>query len=194
MFFSHAVTHFTPAAVPPSVPSIDDHIRPWHGLMFAAFCLGAGLAARDLDTTAGLGPEAVFLPAMQGLLAVVVFQFTVGNVWSYAVEYRNQGGDWTDHTLLAPFVLAGFGGLAAVAAALTGPGFLATGFRDTVVAVLGTFLTGAFWTFVLAVVVVNLAAQVLAGYTNATGGEGGDEPTDAEHAVDDPARDRERAR
>ena len=193
MFFSHAVTHFTPAAVPPTVPSVDDHIRPWHGLMFAAFCLGAGLAVREVDTTAGLGPEAVFLPVMQGLLAVVAFQFTVGSVWSYAVEYRNHGGDWTDHTLLAPFALAVFGGLAAVAVGFANSAFTAVGFRDTAVAVLGTFLTGAFWTFVLAAVVVNLAAQALAGYTDATKGDSADETGDGAESGD-AARDRERAR
>lgn len=162
--------------------SLPDRLRPWHGVLVTVFCLVTGAAVRDVDTTAGLGPEAIYVPVMQGLLAAVVFQFTVGSVWGYVVEYREHGGGWTDNTLLAPFALAVLAGLTGTAVWLTYGMPVAGDLQALAVAALGSFLWAAFWGFVLSVVVVNLAAQLLKGYSDATDGRDG--VTDDDEAVD----------
>jgi hypothetical protein len=88
-----------------------------------------------------------------GLFGLVLFQFTVGNVWGYAVEYHNAGGSWTDPPFLAPFVLAGVGG--GVAAVVEGS-----------VAV-GAWV--AFWLFVVAAAAVTAGAWLVVGYRDAAG-------------------------
>ena len=162
--------------------SLPDRLRPWHGLLTAVFCFVAGAAVRDLDTTAGLGPEAIYVPVAQGLFAVLVFQFTVGSVWGYVVEYRKHGGGWTDNTLLASVALAVLAGLAGTAVWLTGPGGRTTDPQALAVSALGSFLWASFWGFVLSVVVVNLAAQLMKGYSDAA--DGGDGATDSDDTVD----------
>ena len=129
--------------------SLRDRLRPWHALMLAVFLVGAArsIAASDIGV-AGIAPPDVLRPVVEGLLYVVVFQFTVGNVWGYAVEYRNAGGRWRDPPFLAPFVVT------AVAAIAT---FVVT--RDPWAAA-GI----AFWTFVLCAAVLAVVVEVFAGY------------------------------
>lgn len=136
----------------PSSPSgrLADRLRPWHGLMAGAFLVGAAVSLARADA---YSPSAAFLAVLTGLFAVVVFQFTVGNVWAYAVEYVNAGGQWTDPPFLAPFaVAAGLGTLTLVTA-----GDLA----------LAAWV--AFWVFVLAAAAVAVGAWVLVGYRESTG-------------------------
>jgi hypothetical protein len=66
--------------------------------MLAVFLAGTawGLRGRPLE------PLPVLTAVVGGLFGLVVFQFTVGNLWAYAVEYHNAGGSWTD----PPFVAA----------------------------------------------------------------------------------------
>jgi hypothetical protein len=117
--------------------------------MLAVFLVGAGtsLARQDL-TTAGLGPEAFFIPVINGLMALVVFQFTVGNVWGYAVEYYNAGGHWTDLPFVTPFAVAILAALAVVST--TGNWALAA--------------WAAFWLFIVVAGVVAVAVSFAAGY------------------------------
>ncbi len=134
--------------------SLRDGLRPWHALMLAVFLVGAArsIAASDLGV-AGIAPPDVLRPVVEGLLYVVVFQFTVGNVWGYAVEYRNAGGRWRDPPFLAPFVVTG---VAAVATfAVTRDLWAAAGV--------------AFWVFVLCAAVLAVAVEVFAGYRAAGG-------------------------
>lgn len=129
--------------------SLRDRLRPWHALLLAVFLVGAGrsIATSNIGAAGIAAPDAL-LPVVEGLLYVVVFQFTVGNVWGYAVEYRNAGGRWRDPPFLAPFVVT------AVAAIAT---FVVT--RDPWAAA-GI----AFWTFVLCAAMLAVAMHVLAGY------------------------------
>ena len=133
--------------------------RPWHGLMAAVFVVGAASSvARNDLLAAEIGPETLFLPVIEGLLGVVVFQFTVGNVWGYAVEYYNAGGQWSDPVFLAPFVVTAAAGVAA---------FVVVGDAVTAAAV-------AFWTFVLAAAVLAVTVQVAVGYRAAGRGTTGE--------------------
>ncbi|WP_313694406.1 hypothetical protein [Halorarum halobium] len=128
--------------------SLQDRVRPWHGLMFAVFLVAAGgFLAREGVLTYGSGVTAV----LYGLLALVVFQFTVGNVWAYAVEYRNAGGAWSDAPFLVPFVVAA--GSAATVLVATNS--------------LGAAAWTAFWAFVVAAAVVSLVVWLAVGYRDA---------------------------
>jgi len=131
---------------------VRDRLRPWHALMLAVFLVGVGLSvARSAPFPAGIGAPDLLLFVINGLFWVVIFRFTVGNVWAAAVEYRNAGGAWSDAPFLAPFALAG--AAAAAVYALT---------RS-----LAGAASAAFWVFVLALaataVVVNLAVGYRAG-------------------------------
>jgi hypothetical protein len=97
-------------------------------------------------------PTNVLMAVVGGLTGLLVFQFTVGNVWAYAVEYRNSGGRWTDLPFVAPF---------AVAAAGAGGTYLWT----SSVAAAGW---AAFWTFAVAAAVVALVAWLSVGYREAS--------------------------
>ena len=74
-----------------------DRLRPFHGLVALVFLLGTGasLWRRTGDPTA-VGPFVVLLAVTEGLLALVLFRFTVGTVWAYVVEYLNAGGSAGD--------------------------------------------------------------------------------------------------
>ncbi len=125
--------------------SLHDRLRPWHGVMLAVFLLGAGLS---LVRNGALTTRTVSLALLSGLFGLVVFQFTVGNVWGYAVEYYNEGGQWTDLPFLVPFVAAGLAGAA-----------VALRFESLAV---GAWT--AFWTFVVVAGLVAIAAWVAVGY------------------------------
>ena len=128
--------------------ALRDRLRPWHGVMLAVFLAGSSISLTRADTvTTATAMRAV----LSGLLGLVVFQFTVGNVWGYAVEYHNTGGEWTDLPFLAPFVAAGVAG--AVVAVRTGSA--------------GLSAWVAFWAFVIVAAVVALGTWFLAGYRGA---------------------------
>jgi hypothetical protein len=128
--------------------ALRDRLRPWHALMVVVFVAGTTTYLLDANSaTGGTGVRAV----VSGLFALVVFQFTVGNVWGYAVEYHNAGGRWTDLPFLMPFVTAAVAGVVAGVYA-------------------GSVLAGAwaaFWVFVLVAAVVAVGTWVVAGYTEA---------------------------
>jgi len=128
--------------------ALRDRLRPWHGVMLAVFLAGSSISLTRTDTvTTATAMRAV----LSGLLGLVVFQFTVGNVWGYAVEYHNTGGEWTDLPFLAPFVAAGVAG--AVVAVRTGSA--------------GLSAWVAFWAFVIVAAAVALGTWFLAGYRGA---------------------------
>lgn len=125
--------------------SLRNRLRPWHALMLVVFVAGAGssvLRAGQITTMRSL------LAVASGLFAVVLFQLTVGNVWGYAIEYANAGGQWTDAPFLAPFVIAGVVGVA-----------LGIWFESVA---LGAWV--AFWIFVLVAALVALGVWLSVGY------------------------------
>lgn len=125
--------------------ALQDRLRPWHALMLAVFAVGAGSSLlRTGIVTVGNG----FIAVLSGLFAVVIFQFTVGNVWGYAVEYYNAGGDWTDTPFLAPFIVGGIAGIA-------------LGIRFESVA-LGAWV--AFWMFTITAALVAVGVWFFVGY------------------------------
>ena len=128
--------------------ALRERLRPWHALMLAVFLVGTTVSLLRADTvTTGSAMRAV----LSGLFGLVLFQFTVGNVWGYAVEYYNAGGSWTDVPFLTPFVVAaGTGVAAAVRTGSVG---------------LGAWV--AFWAFVIVAAVVALSAWFVAGYREA---------------------------
>ncbi|MXR39878.1 hypothetical protein GRX01_00685 [Halobaculum sp. WSA2] len=119
---------------------VRDRLRPWHALMLVVF-----LAGTALQLAGGAEP---FVAVLSGLFGLVVFQFTVGNVWASAVEYRNAGGAWSDAPFLAPFALAGIA--AAAAYVLT---------RS-----LAGAASAAFWVFVLALAATAVVVNLAVGY------------------------------
>lgn len=131
--------------------SLRDRFRPWHALMALTFLLGFGFSLAQAERIA---TNNLLLAVISGLLAVVVLQFTVGNVWAYAVEYANAGGSWTDAPFLVPFAVAA---LVAVAVLLVNPG-------STTMAVVWAALWSAFWGFVVAAAVVALVVRFYGGY------------------------------
>jgi hypothetical protein len=125
--------------------ALRDRLRPWHGVMLVVFAVGTSISLLRAGTAT---VETTLRAVLAGLLGLVVFQFTVGNVWGYAVEYHNAGGEWTDPPFLAPFVAAGVaGGGVAVRTGSAG---------------LGAWV--AFWAFVVVAAVVALGAWFVAGY------------------------------
>jgi hypothetical protein len=113
--------------------------------MLTVFLLGTGIS---LFRAGSYASEAWFEAVVSGLFALVVFQFTVGNVWGYAVEYRNAGGRWSDSVFVAPFAVAT---LAAVALAVSTGDVWA-----------GVWL--GFWVFVVAAGVVAAGVWFAVGY------------------------------
>jgi hypothetical protein len=114
-------------------------------LLVVVLGVGTGVSLVRGDAVTG---RTVGRALLAGLVGVVVFQFTVGSVWGYVVEYRNAGGAWTDRPFLAPFVLAGVAGAAAGLA------------RGSVA--LAAWV--AFWAFVIAAATVAVGAWVVVGY------------------------------
>jgi len=125
--------------------ALRDHLRPWHALMVVVLLTGTGVSLLRADAVT---QRAAFRALLSGLVGLVLFQFTVGNVWGYAVEYHNAGGEWTDLPFLTPFVLAGLAGVAA--AVRTGS--------------VGLGAWVAFWVFVFVAAAVALGAWLLTGY------------------------------
>jgi len=125
-----------------------DRLRPWHGVMLIVLLAGIAVSLSRAET---LTRDALFRAVLSGLFGLVIFQFTVGNVWGYAVEYYNTGGEWTDWPFLLPFVSAAVGGVAA--------GFYV---GDPVA---GAFT--AFWVFVFVAAVVAVGSWLLVGYREA---------------------------
>ncbi|ADQ66536.1 hypothetical protein C499_02227 [Halogeometricum borinquense DSM 11551] len=117
--------------------------------MLAVFLAGFALSLQDTP----LGRDSAFVAVISGLAAVVAFQFTVGNIWGYAVEYYNAGGSWTDLPFLTPFV-------AAIAVGAV------TYFR--IDPVLGAAAWAAFWTFIVVAGIVAVVTQFSAGYREST--------------------------
>ncbi|WP_277555119.1 hypothetical protein [Halobaculum limi] len=115
-------------------------LRPWHALMLAVF-----LAGTALQLTRGLDPLSA---ALSGLFGLVIFQFTVGNVWAAAVEYRNAGGRWRDLPFLVPIGLAAFAATTLYAVS-----------ENVAVAA-----SAAFWVFVGATAVTAVVVNLVVGY------------------------------
>lgn len=134
--------------------ALSDRLRPWHGLMLLAFLFGAGVSIARRGSAGVFALPDLFVPLLAGLFAVVVLQFTVGNVWGYAVEYVNAGGSWTDLPFLAPFVV---GLLTAGAVLLVNPG------QFTAPVFVAALWTG-FWGFVAAAGVIAVVVWFLSGY------------------------------
>jgi len=128
--------------------ALRDRLRPWHGVMAAVFAVGTSISLLRAGTVTG---GAAMRAVLVGLFGLVLFQFTVGNVWGYAVEYVNAGGSWTDLPFLAPFVAA------AVAGVAVGVRF------DSV----GVGAWAAFWVFVVVAALVAVGAWFVAGYREA---------------------------
>jgi|GEM_PF-732517 len=122
-----------------------DGLRPWHGVMLAVFVAGTGITLLRAGIVTG---ETVLRAVLSGLFGLLIFQFTLGNVWGYAVEYYNAGGSWTDLPFLTPFVAAGVAGVA-------------LGFYFESVAVAAWV---AFWVFVAVAALVALGAWFVTGY------------------------------
>jgi hypothetical protein len=114
--------------------------------MAGVFLLGTAASLWRADGTSG--PLLVLGAVLQGLFGLVIFQFTVGNVWAYAVEYVNAGGQWTDLPFVAPFAVAG---LAAVA-------------THRLTTNLGVAVWAAFWTFAVVAGLVASVVWVAVGY------------------------------
>ncbi|WP_435184470.1 hypothetical protein [Halobellus sp. EA9] len=130
---------------------LPDEFRPWYLLDAAAFVLGVGTwlrrSTRSTADLLALDPLALAVSGVSGLFAVFVLRVTLGNVWGYAAEYANAGGQWSDLPFLATI------GSGAAAAVLT---YGAT-------TSLGAAAWAAFWTFVVAAL-VGVALQFAAGY------------------------------
>lgn len=125
-----------------------DRLRPWHALMLVVFLVGSAGSLHRADTiTAGTTLRAV----LSGLFGLVLFQFTVGNGWGYAVEYHDTGGEWTDLPFLIPLVVAAVAGVAVT----------------TQIESVGLGAWGAFWAFVVVAAVVALGVRIAAGYRGA---------------------------
>jgi hypothetical protein len=130
--------------------SLHERLRPWHGVLLAVFLAGTALMlwrAESLTTRTALSA------VLSGLFGTVIFQFTVGNVWGYAVEYHNAGGQWSDWPFLLPFVAAGGSGVAIAVV------------TDSVAA--GAW--AAFWAFVVAAGLVAIGAWLVVGYRTGAG-------------------------
>jgi hypothetical protein len=122
--------------------------------MLLAFLVGAGFSLARRGSPGGIALVDLMSALLIGLFAVVLLQFTVGNVWGYAVEYANAGGSWTDWPFLVPF---GAGLLVIVAVLVVNPGM-------TTVPVIAAALWSGFWGFVIAAAVVALVVRVSLGY------------------------------
>lgn len=126
--------------------ALRERLRPWHGLMFAAFL--AGTARTLSNVTDPLSPSVVVLAAFNGLLWVLGFQVTVGMLWAYAVEYYNAGGNWTDLPFVLPLVVALVVGVA-----------VGVTFESV-----GGAVWAAFWTFVVAAGLTAVVVWIRVGY------------------------------
>ena len=143
--------------------ALADRLRPWYLLDAAAFLVGVvgsiqraspgvdGLTDLSLIAITGISLLAAVTAVVSGLFAVIIFRVTVGNLWGYAVEYANAGGQWSDLPFLAPVG----GGLVAVTAtyAVTGR--------------LGAAAWAGFWAFVVVAGVV-AAVSFAAGYRDSS--------------------------
>jgi nicotinamide riboside transporter PnuC len=135
------------------VSPLRDRLRPFHAVMAAVLCLGVAASLwRRAGDPATLGYLTVLVALTEGLLALLLFRFTVGNVWAYVVEYLNAGGSVTDPPVALPFVAAGVVGV--------GTG-LAAG--------VGAAAWAAFWAFVVAAGLVTVGVWVRVGYREAGG-------------------------
>ena len=135
---------------------VSDRLRPWYLLDVLAFLFGASStlwrAADGFGELAVLTPLAAVTAGASGLFAVVVLRFTVGNLWAYAVEYANAGGQWTDLPFLVP-VGSGLAGLLLTYATTSN---------------LGAAAWAGFWAFVVAAGVVAAAVSLAVGYSEAS--------------------------
>jgi hypothetical protein len=116
--------------------------------MVAVFLVGTAVV---LLRAGNVTTQSMLRAVLSGLFGLLIFQFTVGNVWGYAVEYRNAGGEWTDLSFLTPFVAAGLAGV--VVGVRTGS--------------VGLAAWTAFWTFVVVAAVVAVGAWLAVGYRQA---------------------------
>ncbi|ADQ66535.1 hypothetical protein C499_02222 [Halogeometricum borinquense DSM 11551] len=119
-------------------------LHSWNTVVFAVFLAGTAISLH--------GRPLELLPVLKsiasGVLGAILFQFTVGNVWGYAVEYRNTGGSVTDRRFLAPFVVA-------IAA-----GAVTYAYNATLDAAVWT----AFWAFTIMMVLLALGIRFADGY------------------------------
>ncbi|ELZ94075.1 hypothetical protein C440_10658 [Haloferax mucosum ATCC BAA-1512] len=122
-----------------------ERIRPWHAVIFTVFVVGTVWSLRGEP----IESLSVLMAVASGLLGAIVFQFTVGSIWGYVVEYHNAGGRWTDTPLLTPFAVA-----VAVGAVV----------YTTLTAELAVAAWGAFWAFAIAAGLVAVVTQFYAGY------------------------------
>lgn len=125
--------------------SLRDRLSPWHGLVLAVFLTAAGLSLARADA---LTVVTALTAIIYGFLALVLFQFTVGKVWAYAVEYRNAGGTWSDLPFLVPLIFGGVWGIFAFSATRS----------------LGVAAWAAFWGFAVVAAVTAVAVWLVADY------------------------------
>lgn len=140
--------------------ALSDRFRPWYLVDTTAFLFGAGgsirraspgvdgLTGLSVIAITGLSLLTIVTAVVSGLLAVVVARFTLGNLWGYAVEYTNAGGQWSD----LPFLVPVGGGFAAVAATYA------------VTERLATAAWAGFWMFVIVAGVAAVVVSFAAGY------------------------------
>jgi len=148
------------------VSALQDRLRPWHGVLFITFCLGAGLSVRSMDFGA-VGVTGLVFAGLGGLMAVFGVHVTLGTVWGYVDEHRQAGGDLTEPTFLAPFGFAAAVGLVVAGVVAASPP-LAAGRTELLVAqVAYAGLFGAFCAFVLGMGVVTAVLNLRAGYEDA---------------------------
>ncbi|SDX85825.1 hypothetical protein [Halobellus clavatus] len=136
-------------ALPRPLP---DEFRLWYLLDVAAFVVGVWTWLQQSSTPAAdllaLDPFVVSVATVSGLLAVFILRVTVGNLWGYAVEYANAGGEWTDLPFLATLGIGVAAGIATY----------------VVTASLGAAAWTAFWAFVFGAIGVGVVVHLAAGY------------------------------
>lgn len=132
--------------------ALSDRFRPWYLVDTAAFLFGAGESIRRaspaVDGLTDLSLIASVAGVVSGLLAVFVVRFTLGNLWGYAVEYANAGGQWSDLPFLVP----------------VGGGFVAVAATYAVTESLAAAAWAGFWMFVIVAGAVAVAVSFAAGY------------------------------
>ncbi|MFB6252520.1 MAG: hypothetical protein ABEI27_12705 [Halobellus sp.] len=140
-------------ALPRPLP---DEFRLWYLLDVAAFVVGVWTWFRQSSDSVAdllsLDPLLIALATVSGLLAVFILRVTVGNLWGYAVEYANAGGEWTDLPFLATFGIGAAGAIVAYVATSS----------------LGTAAWAGFWTFAFGAVGVGIVVHLATGYREAS--------------------------
>ncbi len=146
--------------------ALQDRLRPWHGVLFLAFCLGAGFGVRSTNLGETGVAGGVFV-GLAGLMVAFNVHITLGTVWEYVNGHRQADGDLTDPGFLAPFGFAAAVGLVVAAVVAASPP-LAAGRTELLVGqVAYAGLFAAFGAFYLGIGVVSLVVNFRVGYEDA---------------------------